>query len=440
MRTTISLTVSTKIVAGIAFSSLLAAATGCATVSSNDLPWRQPAGEDGPSAESTAPTSDESDDEGVEQAAYWAKQAISASHQIAYARQLRRGTERDTGAVVDRDADGSQKTSHSTNHADASPRSETGSKQSTSGEDGSETSPSDSSTVSGNSTTTTASANRNPDFRTVERREQIANSDRRADGWPVGLPDSSSETDGSPHDPVDPTIDRRVYDLTDESDRQAFSEISELDPSELDGKLAIPGTYLKPETFEQFEDPEFRGFDHLSEEQKHNQIAIITPGKRVEVYAGTEQFAAIDFDTQVDMPSKLATVEPVRIVDEETTQLLCYWPETSGDGKTVRYKAGVLKVIGPFVGKLFEETVARRPAPEESEDQDGKQDKKAERDLKRTKQVEILRGKSKPLIRVTPIDSSGEPAVDGAQILEWNPWEGVFRVPKPPPTAPDQTS
>lgn len=417
-------------------SSLLAAATGCATVSSSDLPWQQPAPEDDRSAESTGPTGGQTGDEGVDRAAYWAKQAISASRQIAYARQLRQGTERNTGAIADRDADSFQQPSDTTNDSSATRQSETASTQSTSSDNASPPSTSEPSTAAGDSTTTTASANRNPDFRTVERRKQIANSDRRADGWPVGLPDGSSETGGSPHAPVDPTLDRRIYDLTEESDRKAFSKISELDPSKLDGKLAITGTYLKPETFEEFEDPEFRGFDHLSEEQKNNQVAIISPGERVEVYAGTEQFAAIDFDTQIEVPSKLATVKPVRIVDDETTQLLFYWPEASDDGETVRYKAGLLKVIGPFVGKLFEETVAQRPAPEDREDED----QKAESDLKRTKQVEILRGKSKPLIRVTPIDSSGEPAIDRAQILEWNPWEGVFRVPKPPPTAPDQTS
>lgn len=435
MRTTIGLTVSTKLVAAIAASSLLAAASGCATVSSGDLPWQQSAGDDDPSAESTAPDGDESGEAGVDEAAYWAKQAISASHQLAYARQLRRGTERDTGAVADRSAGDSRATSEAP-HSSRTSQSETASTPSASDESSPENATSDRSTADGESTTTTASADRNPSFRTVERREQIANSDRRADGWPIGIPDDSSDTVGPPHAPIDPTLDRRVYDLNDESERKAFRKVSKLDPSELDGKLAIPGTYLKPETFDEFEDPEFRGFDHLSEEQKNDQVAVVIPGERVEVYAGTEKFASIDFDTQVDVPSELATVEPVRVVGDETTQLLFYWPEQSDDGETVHYKAGLLKVIGPFVGKLFEETVARQPVPE---DQDG-EDQKADGELKRTKQVEILRGKSEPLIRVTPIDSGGDPAVDRAQILEWNPWEGVFRVPKPPPTAPDQTS
>lgn len=436
MRITMRCTVSTKLLAAVAVSGLLTAATGCATVSSNDLPWQQSAADKDPSTEATVPPDDESGGDGVDEAAYWAKQAISASHQIAYARQLRRGTERDTGAVADRDADDAGQTSEATNDSAAASESDTPSTKPTSSEDSSETSTSDPSTTAEDSTMMTASANRNPEFRTVERREQIADSDRRAEGWPIGLPNDSSDAGGSPHAPVDPTLDRRIYELSDESDRKAFSEISELDPAELDGKLAIPGTYLKPEKFEEFEDPEFRGFDHLSEEQKNNQVAVITPGEHVEVYAGTEQFAAIDFETQVDVPSELATVKPVRVVGDETIQLLFYWPEESDDGETVRYKAGLLKVIGPFVGKLFEETVARQPVPEGQEGED----KEAESALKRTRQVEVLRGKSKPLIRVTPIDSSGEPAVDGAQILEWNPWEGVFRVPKPPPTAPDQTS
>lgn len=431
-------TVSTKFVAALAVSSLVVTATGCATVSSSDLPWQKSAADNATSAESSTPAGDQSGESGVDRAAYWAKQAISASHQIAYARQLRRGTERDTGAVADRRADAPRRASDTPDDSGAEGQSEGATTGSATNGDAPETSASAPATTDSDSTTTTASTRRRPNFRTVERGQKIASPDRRADGWPIGLPDGSSDAGDSPHVPVDPTLERRVYDLTDESDRKAFSERSALEPSELDGKLAIPGTYLKPETFEEFEDPEFRGFDHLSDEQKNNQVAVVTPGERVEVYAGTEQFAAIDFDTQADVPSKLATVEPVRVVGDETTQLLFYWPEKSDDGETVHYKAGLLKVIGPFVGKLFAETVARRPAPEDEKNQD--QATKAERELKRTKQVEILRGESNPLIRVTPLDSSGEPAVDRAQILEWNPWEGVFRAPKPPPTAPDQTS
>ncbi|MFB6351122.1 MAG: hypothetical protein ABEN55_09330, partial [Bradymonadaceae bacterium] len=61
-------------------------------------------------------------------------------------------------------------------------------------------------------------------------------------------------------------------------------------------------------------------------------------------------------------------------------------------------------------------------------------------DLERTGYVDFVRSDGNTHLRWIPADEQGNPDFNGAAVLEYNQWEGVFRIPKPPPTAPDQTS
>lgn len=425
---------------------VLAASTGCASISSIDPPWKTSPQVDDESADASSDPASESQGEETtdettrERATYWARKAVSASQQLAYARQLRHGTETENRAATARSGESSPSSPASSSGTDAE-ASSNGAAANGSAESSSKSTPRADSEPTGSDARTApaasptaglpSSADRKPNFRTVERRREIADAAPRAEGWPVGRPDDNSTAGDGPA-PTLPRLDREVYDLTRSDDRDAFQEEYDLDPSEIDGDVAIPGTYFPPSLFENYEDDEFRGFDDLTAEQKRDQVAVVAPGEEVTVYAGTEPFASLEFEADAELPDDLMVVEPVRVIEDGTTQLLTYWPEQSehSDEQTVRVKAGVLKVIGPFVGKIFEEPVARSPSGD------------PQADLERTNYVEFLRDEddSETLIRVTPADSGGEPAGDEARIFEWNPWEGVFRVPKPPPTAPDQRS
>lgn len=439
------------------------ATSGCATVSSMDVPWKTQT--DGSSAaddaDSSTTNTQSSDDDAVREATYWAKKAISASNQIAYARHLRSVTEHhpelfatktnqeDTASSSDSsetsDADGAGR------REDAAPAPDTRSVARTPDTETDETS--DQTTSSASDAPSSQASGDTPDddapsatsteasatVRTIERNDS-AESRAKPDVWPVALQKSYGAS-GTDHTPDDPSLDTTVHDLTDPEARKTISETFGLqDLPDQQGAVAIPGVFLKPAKFEEFKDNEFKGFNGISEEQRRNQVAIVVPGERIAVYAGNEEIASLAFEGTADLPSSLTAVRPIRVVDDGTIQLLAYWPETSEsdeedsadnkdkDDAPVEYKAGILKVIGPYVGTLFEETVATRPADADPSE------------LKRTGYVDFLEGEDHNHLRWIPADEQGRPAINRADVLEWNRWEGLFRVPSQPPTAPDQTS
>ncbi|MFB6351123.1 MAG: hypothetical protein ABEK29_04965, partial [Bradymonadaceae bacterium] len=340
----------------------MVAASGCATVSSIDVPWKTQT--DRNSAANASDTSDtDTGGSAVDDATYWAKKAISASSQIAYAQHLRSVSEHNPELFAARHGN-STDASNANGHKTAEPPPGTGD-----GESPSSTAQAQTRTVARESNDTGSSATRpaaqpsanggntgesttdqSPKVRTV-RRDDDASSGARPSVWPVALGKTYGST-GRDQTPADPSADPKTYDLSKAEARKTISEKFGLEVPDTDGAVAISGTFLKPDNFEEFQDNEFNGFDAISEEQRHNQVAVVVPGKSITVYAGDVEIASRTFDSKAALPSELTAVQPLRIIDDGTLQLLVYWTESNKDAdsdeKTVRYKAGLVKVIGPF--------------------------------------------------------------------------------------------
>jgi hypothetical protein len=386
------------------------------------------------------------DESNLEPAVYWARRGVSASRRVAYGAGVEEAARNNSDAVASADsevtnpygrwdsasegavADGRHPSPPSDEeeegaHADAEPESRSIDREvaesEESGEDPSENS--DGAEASSGSVTpsgqTTASSTPS---RSGRREPPASRSDAGSHGWPVGLPDDDVATGSGSRAVVDPTAETEVYRLDDSEDRSAVIGRWGINPPSKEGTVAISGTFL--EEIRQYDD-----YDDLDAEQLENQLAVVVPGENVTIYAGERRVTTREFPGSGELPEQLTSVRPVRAVDDDTIQLLALWREApSEDEQEISYRIGILKPIGPYIGTIFERTVATRPSPEA--------------DLRRAGYLEFLRGSEHRLIRWTPADDAGEPATENAEVLEWNAWEGVYRVPKPPPTAPDQRS
>ncbi|MFB6262582.1 MAG: hypothetical protein ABEL76_02985 [Bradymonadaceae bacterium] len=156
-----------------------------------------------------------------------------------------------------------------------------------------------------------------------------------------------------------------------------------------------------------------------------NELAVVDPGQQIRVYRHGEEVVSTDLPGGKQLPTALHVSTPVRLVRDGTTQLLCYWSERAEEGR-IRLKVGVFKVIGHRFGRIFERTVGIRANPGAR--------------VERRGYFDFLRGDDHRYIRWTPANSEGRPKNDESTVLEWNHWEGVFRPPSPPPTAPRPSS
>lgn len=159
------------------------------------------------------------------------------------------------------------------------------------------------------------------------------------------------------------------------------------------------------------------------------ELVVIRPGKHLSVYGADSRIARMDISgeaapekfAELGVDAKGATAQAVRFVQDGTLQVLMHWREENDAGE-IAYKVGLFKVIGPFVGRLFERTLAIGNSETD--------------ELTRRGAYEVLRGDTDRFLRWIPADDSGQLLTDQAVLLEWNRWEGVYRVPKPAPTAP----
>lgn len=159
------------------------------------------------------------------------------------------------------------------------------------------------------------------------------------------------------------------------------------------------------------------------------ELAVVRPGQEIAVYGESSRIARVDFKGElapqafVELGLKLNPegASAVRLVKDGTLQLLAHWREADDEGK-FSYRVGVFKVTGPFIANVFTKTLATSDAP------DG--------ELQRQGTYEILRGEEHRAIRWIPADESGKLLVDQAETLEWNRWEGMYRVPAPPAAGP----
>ena len=119
---------------------------------------------------------------------------------------------------------------------------------------------------------------------------------------------------------------------------------------------------------------------------------------------------------------------PVRLVADGTLQLMVWRRARAPEHKTKkqdtkhtpRYHLTAYKVIGPYFGASLDREIAAGPSASPTP----------------TAQISFARTKRHMRIIWTPVDDSGAPVRDRQEVLRWDRWEGVFRVPRPAPTAP----
>jgi len=458
----------------------LSTLAGCATVQSIDFPWKETDSEEAGSEEAgseeagseeagasagadenpkgdrrseSAPESRGADR--TERAVEWASRAVSASRRLAYGTGIQRAAQSNPEVVASaesrlrrphgvwrrnsrRDETGDSESASSSSNGpiaeapstrsierdsaesgteDVTPRS-SGADSSGGGTDPASTGEADSSDPSKDSQRTETGADGTP-VRTISGAQSERSSTPGSLGWPVGIPGDSADGSAA-RTVVDPTIDTKVYRLDDSEERKEVADRWGLSPPSADGAVAIPGTFL--ENVRQYDE-----FERLDDKELDRQVAVVVPGDRVAIYAGEREVATKEFPDTDELPEKLSGVRPVRAVRDGTTQLLLFWTESADKPDDARtYRVGILKAIGPLIGTIFERTVATRTD--------------SEAELRRSGYLEFLRGSDHRFLQWTPATDGGEPVTEEASILQWNEWEGVYRAPKPPPTAPDQRS
>lgn len=163
--------------------------------------------------------------------------------------------------------------------------------------------------------------------------------------------------------------------------------------------------------------------------QPGEEVMLVQAGKEIAAYASNGRIARLAFSgepapqafAQLGLEVDPSGVSAVQMVKDETLQLLVHWRARTDTGG-YSYHVGLFKVIGPFIGQIYTAQLATSDTP------DGP--------LKRQGTYEVLHGKNHRYIRWIPADESGRLLVDQAEVLKWNHWEGMFRVPRPPAAGP----
>lgn len=204
------------------------------------------------------------------------------------------------------------------------------------------------------------------------------------------------------HMPFDAVEGIARVDLDSAEARRAFEARHNVKIPDQPGVVAMSGSFIRNE----------------------DNAAIVIPGQSIRIYSGgrlaaqrnlSNQAASVALDELSERP-----IEPVRLVHNGSLQVLVHYAEVDPAG-SIDYRVAIYKVIGNDIGTIFERTLARRAS--------------AEAPLQRLGALEFLQGRNHRFIRWTPLDEQGQP-VGEPEILRWNRWEGVYRLPVPPPTAP----
>ena len=212
--------------------------------------------------------------------------------------------------------------------------------------------------------------------------------------------DGARRTEELALEPIDPTLDDAALNFDDDDHRASFEESSGLQVPE-DGEL-FRGTFESPD---------------------RSAVAVHRPGESIDLYADGQSVASLsieEFDGE-SIPDDAFSFPTgaIDLVREGTVQLKLIHAESDEDG-AVTYHLAIYKIIGDKIGTIFRKPIATKT-------QDGTVDPFGD--------LRFLHGVDHRIIEWTPLDDNGEP--DGEAIrYEWNRWEGVYRIPEPPPTAP----
>lgn len=161
-------------------------------------------------------------------------------------------------------------------------------------------------------------------------------------------------------------------------------------------------------------------------------LAIVEPGAALRIYQAGRIVASLNLTqylSDLDL-SELAERNEfigdgafaMDLVDGDPIQLQLIHGQEGDEGIT--YFVSIHKQIGTEIGTLFHKPFAHR-------DLDG--------ELTRFADFRFLRGLQHREIEWIPLNEEGMPEGDTIR-YEYNHWEGVYRIPGPPPTAPRRES
>ena len=164
------------------------------------------------------------------------------------------------------------------------------------------------------------------------------------------------------------------------------------------------------------------------ESRDRSSVAIHRPGDALDLYSDGEKVASLSLESYDDelAPKELNSFRSGAsdLVRDGTAQLQLIHRQTDDDGDVTFYLA-IYKLIGEHIGTVLREPIATASAGEEDDTMEYLAD------------IRFLHGIDHRIIEWIPLDNEGQPTGE-PQRKEWNQWEGVYRVPEPPPTAPDQ--
>lgn len=157
----------------------------------------------------------------------------------------------------------------------------------------------------------------------------------------------------------------------------------------------------------------------FSRRNRGDELVVIIPGVELEVRSKTTSIAKRPIGSVPDfLPPESTEWTAVRMVDRDRLEIAAVEARTGERGEHAVFV--VYKVIGKAVAEVFVQEIARR----------------ADQGWVTTASVEYVRSGERRGLHVRPVDSSGTRDNSPGKTYWWNPWEGLFRVPEPPPTAP----
>ncbi|RDV38512.1 hypothetical protein DV096_06750 [Bradymonadaceae bacterium TMQ3] len=216
--------------------------------------------------------------------------------------------------------------------------------------------------------------------------------------------EESVEPGHDPLEPVDPFVAEAQAVFEKGSEREVFAAAHGVTPEA--SALAFVGPFVR---------------------YQNGAAAVYTPGESLKFYTNGQLHAQLDLSHTVAEDVNwegISEHQPgaLRVVRDGTLQVLIPYAVDRGEEGARDYYVGIYKVIGNFVGRIFERRVAHRPA--------------ADAEVQVFGAITFMRGESHRAIGWAPLgDDAGEP-----EVLRWNNWEGVFRVPGPAPTSPKPRS
>jgi hypothetical protein len=286
-----------------------------------------------------------------------------------------------------------------------------------------------------------------PTFRTVSRTESdtSSSSDQQTQKEGARARSSTDRSTDSSVETLDVTADVPTFDLSDPSQRSALQRLAprlDLRCTDTCAGKAFVGTFSRRAA---------EAAKSGANAEPPVEVAIVR-GNSLGIYRNGRELDDITLGRGVsDVPNRWRRLEVVRLVDDGTLQILCHWQTTvptdnssttaddgsNNDGKTQksasgsRLHVGLYKVVGQYVGQPFERIIATKDH--------------GQTEFQRVGDYDFISRDDRPAIRWSRTDTAGSDdtpsdSSSDTSILIWNAWEGVFRPPSPPPTAPEQTS